>query len=92
MKWNRISFGIVVLALTTNLASLLIFNCTACGGELAMLQFILNFPSSILTGWLLNQINWTTNAAWHAWWPFFAAGMLQWIGLALIWARFSPQK
>ena len=56
---------------------------------MAFWMFLLNFPSSVLTGMVLNQVQWTAPTAWQVWWPFFFGGMAQWSAAAAIltWIR-----
>lgn len=82
MKWLVriwLIVNVVVLA-----QAILAHETPSTGGELGMLMYLLNMPSSILTGIGLNTLG-TLNTPSHTinmlliWMPFFTLGATQWL-------------
>jgi hypothetical protein len=63
-------------------------DCQSCGGELAMTLFALNFPSSTVTGLLMNEIQAANPSVWQISLPYALMGCIQWISLGALWSRF----
>lgn len=93
MKWLvRVWFSVNLLVLVH---AMLAQATPSSGGELAMLSFLLNFPSSILTGIGLNEAGFTPHPHMpHSldmlliWTPFFTMGAAQWLLLKWLVRRF----
>ncbi len=82
MKWLvRVWLSVNVLVLAQAILSQ---QTPSSGGELSMMMYLLNMPSSILTGIGLNILGPIHNPS-HAlhmlliWMPFFTLGAIQWL-------------
>ena len=96
MKWLvRVWLAVNVLVLVQALVA----RETLPGGELAMLMFLLNLPSSIMTGMGLNAVGFATSLdSPHSlnlllvWLPFFTLGALQWSLLKWLSRKISSDR
>ena len=95
MKWLvRVWLSVNVLVLAQ---AILARETPSSGGELAMLMYLLNMPSSILTGIGMNTLG-TINNSSHAihmlliWMPFFTLGAIQWLLLRWLIRKISRSE
>ncbi len=95
MKWlvrAWLSVNVLVLA-----QAIVAQETPSSGGELAMLMYLLNMPSSVLTGIRLNTLG-TINNPSHAinmlliWIPFFTMGAIQWLLLRWLIRKISRSQ
>ena len=92
MKWLvRIWLSVNVLVLAQ---AILAQQTPSSGGELSVMMYLLNMPSSILTGIGLNTLGPINNPS-HAihmlliWMPFFTLGTIQWLFLGWLIRKIS---